>query len=552
MKALYRKYRPQTFDAIVGQSMIVHSLKNQVRDGNVSHAYLFSGTRGTGKTSAAKILSRAVNCLHPKEGNPCNECEHCLEILNNQSLDVVEMDAASNNGVEDIRDLKDKVIYPPSNLNYKVYIIDEVHMLSKGAFNALLKILEEPPSHLIFILATTELERIPTTIISRTQQFNFRRIGEEDLIKNMRYVLDQEEICYELPAVEIIASHSDGAMRDALSILDQCLSLEEKLTEESVRQILGLVSDTALVDLSEFILKRDSRSLLDLIQREYDMGKNMSLFLQEVLGHYRNLLLTASTGVPPSSLGVTERERVVSIARAMGLDEIFSSIDSLNEANSRIRFAEDPKLLVEVTLLKLMTEKSALKFDANKKLPQSEEESRPSVQVQVAPQVETPQISNEVTREKAPEKPLDNTEQEGEKSEESSKEQVGENLPQGVLNKENDRVIIDNDLNLINQLKDQWETILNDLRAEKVNTYALLREGFPVSFENKLITIGFEAGYDFHLQAMSTPQNLEALKHVLRAHFNDEVEVRLVKVEKNKDAVNELIEIFGKENIKFE
>src|SRR5699024_3321394 len=166
MKALYRKYRPQTFDAIIVKPMIVQSLKNQVKDGNVSHAYLFSGTRGTGKTSAAKILSRAVNCLNPQDGNPCNECEHCLEILNNQSLDVVEMDAASNNGVEDIRDLKDKIIYPPSNLDYKVYIIDEVHMLSKGAFNALLKILEEPPNHLIFILATTEPERIPTTIIS--------------------------------------------------------------------------------------------------------------------------------------------------------------------------------------------------------------------------------------------------------------------------------------------------------------------------------------------------------------------------------------------------
>src|SRR5699024_903166 len=195
-----------------------------------------------------------------------------------------------------------------------------------------------------------------TTIISRTQQFNFRRIGEDDLIKNMNYVLDQEGIKFEPSAVEIIAAHSDGAMRDALSILDQCLSLEDSLTEESVRQILGLVSDTVLVDLTEYLLERDSQSLLELIQREYDMGKNMSLFLQEVLEHFRNLLLTASTNTPPTSLGREERERVIGHADAMGLNKIFISIDILNEATGRIRFAEDPKLLVEVTLLKLMTE----------------------------------------------------------------------------------------------------------------------------------------------------------------------------------------------------
>ena len=253
-QALYRKYRSKTFEEIVGQNHVTTALKNQIINNEFSHAYLFSGTRGTGKTSCAKILSRAVNCEHPVDGNPCNECESCRSILEDRVMDVVEMDAASNNGVDDIRELKDKVVYPPQNLKYKVYIIDEVHMLSKGAFNALLKILEEPPRHLIFILATTEPEKIPTTILSRLQRYNFKRISEDEISSNLERISKIENREVEPEVFELIANSSDGAMRDSLSLLDQLFSFsDEKLTYERAIDILGIVSNKFLFNLSDAI-----------------------------------------------------------------------------------------------------------------------------------------------------------------------------------------------------------------------------------------------------------------------------------------------------------
>ena len=227
-QALYRQYRPKTFDEVLGQEHITRTLRQQVLKGNIGHAYLFSGTRGTGKTSAAKILSRAVNCLNPQDGNPCNECEICKGILDESLMDVIEMDAASNNSVDDVRDLKEKVIYPPSRARFKVYIIDEVHMLSKGAFNALLKTLEEPPKHLIFILATTEPERLPQTILSRCQRFDFKRITNKDIVLNMKNITGGLNVEIEDRVLSLIARNSDGAMRDALSLLDQCISFNNE------------------------------------------------------------------------------------------------------------------------------------------------------------------------------------------------------------------------------------------------------------------------------------------------------------------------------------
>ena len=257
-KALYRKYRSKTFDELYGQEAVVASLKNQVKNNEISHAYIFQGTRGTGKTSAAKILSRAVNCLHPVDGNPCNECENCKRILNESVLDVVEMDAASNNGVDDIRDLKDKVIYPPQALKYKVYIIDEVHMLSKGAFNALLKILEEPPRHLIFILATTEIEKIPATILSRSQKFNFKRISVEDIESNLKRITELEGKSCDEEVFTLIAKTADGAMRDALSVLDQLLTKnEDHIKLEDAMEVLGISSSELLFSLSKAMIEKN-------------------------------------------------------------------------------------------------------------------------------------------------------------------------------------------------------------------------------------------------------------------------------------------------------
>ena len=235
-QALYRKYRSRTFDEVVGQDQVINSIKYQVKNSTVSHAYIFSGTRGTGKTSTAKILARAVNCEHPIDGNPCNECETCKSILRGTNLDVVEMDAASNNGVDDIGDLREKAFYPPSTSKYKVYIIDEVHMLSKGAFNALLKILEEPPKHLIFILATTEIERVPQTILSRTQRYTFKRISIDTISKNISEILAKEGKTIDVAGIDLIAQMADGSMRDAVSLLDRVVALSLIHISEPTRQ----------------------------------------------------------------------------------------------------------------------------------------------------------------------------------------------------------------------------------------------------------------------------------------------------------------------------
>ncbi|HQA57033.1 MAG TPA: DNA polymerase III subunit gamma/tau, partial [Acetivibrio sp.] len=266
--ALYRKWRPLVFEDVVEQEHVVKTLRNSINTGRIAHAYLFSGTRGTGKTTMAKIFSRAVNCLNPKDGDPCNECEICKGILNGSLLDVIEIDAASNNGVDNVRELRDEVVYTPSKAKYKVYIIDEVHMLSTGAFNALLKTLEEPPSHVIFILATTEPHKLPATILSRCQRFDFRRISVDSIAKRIEYIAGESGVDIKEDASRLIAKLSDGALRDAISILDQCISLGNKeLTYEDVLKVVGLVTDTFIVEVVDNIKNQDVGKVLEAVNR---------------------------------------------------------------------------------------------------------------------------------------------------------------------------------------------------------------------------------------------------------------------------------------------
>lgn len=368
-KALYRKYRSKTFDELYGQDAVVASLKNQVKNNEISHAYIFQGTRGTGKTSAAKILSRAVNCLHPVDGNPCNECENCKRILNESVLDVVEMDAASNNGVDDIRDLKDKVIYPPQVLKYKVYIIDEVHMLSKGAFNALLKILEEPPRHLIFILATTEIEKIPATILSRSQKFNFKRISVEDIEDNLKRITELEGKSCDDEVFTLIAKTADGAMRDALSVLDQLLTKnKDHIKLEDAMEVLGISSSDLLFSLSSAMIKRDINSSLDVIDEIYREGVDFNTLASQILSHFRDILLVKTLSNPKKIVYTTYLKEFQNLAGSLELEDLLDIIEVLKELALEIKYADNKRVVFEMNAVKICSRSSKKDLEGRIKL----------------------------------------------------------------------------------------------------------------------------------------------------------------------------------------
>lgn len=324
-QALYRKYRPQTFDDVVGQMAVTQTLKMQLQSGRLSHAYLFTGSRGTGKTSSAKILAKAVNCENLQDGNPCNRCKSCLSIDSGSCMDVLEIDAASNNGVDNVRDLRDDAIYTPSQVKMRVYIIDEVHMLSISAFNALLKIIEEPPEHLLFILATTELHKVPATILSRCQRFSFRRIGQEDIAARLQYVAFQENIELDDAAARVLARLADGGMRDGLSLLDQCASATAgDLTAEKVYSCLGVAGIQECGKLMSYIADHDTGNALSLLNRFYAEGKDMGALLDELACLARDFMVIQSAPDKAISMlsGVASDDVVFQLAKRFSSAEL--------------------------------------------------------------------------------------------------------------------------------------------------------------------------------------------------------------------------------------
>ncbi len=333
-QAFYRKYRPSSFADVLGQEHITDVLCRQLAGGNVFHAYLFTGTRGTGKTTCAKILAKAVNCLNAKDGNPCGECEACLNIAAGEVTDIVEIDAASNNSVDNIRDLRDKVNFAPSSVKYRVFIIDEVHMLSISAFNALLKTLEEPPAHVIFILATTEVHKLPATILSRCQRFDFKRIENDKLIARINFVCREEGLKISETAAALIASAADGGMRDALSLLDLCASKSNDITEEIVMAACGLTGNEYLNDLACLFKNRDTSAALALVDKLYLNGIDMLRLCSELTTFYRNLMIikTVKTGELPIVCSAAQLERFKEISEGYELKEILRTLSLLQEA----------------------------------------------------------------------------------------------------------------------------------------------------------------------------------------------------------------------------
>lgn len=600
-QALYRKYRSKTFDEIVGQDQVINSIKYQVKNSTVSHAYIFSGTRGTGKTSTAKILARAVNCEHPIDGNPCNECETCKSILRGTNLDVVEMDAASNNGVDDIRDLREKAFYPPSTSKYKVYIIDEVHMLSKGAFNALLKILEEPPKHLIFILATTEIERVPQTILSRTQRYSFKRISVDTISKNISEIISKEGRSIDEAGIDLIAQMADGSMRDAVSLLDRVVAVNDKqISYDRIIEVLGVTTEDTLFELATSILNSDASSIIMSVANLADDGKDMMVLIDGIVSFFRNILIAKNLNDPRKIIRVKDMDRYIAIAQAFSNSEILNIIKILSETKARSRYITNKRTMLEAALLEIVSyrqddilnrveniermlssgnfkdlkppKREYFDFKIDKKS-DNKEVSKISSKDDIKPSevnafedshTDVPEnISNEVSREDYKDNngadnaygAVEDFTCEAEIEVEVQGNYTDENLTEEVENTEEieenqDNQEIDYTENELQGIFNRAIQILKE-RSERIIS-GMLVMGRLDSFEDNIATIAFEEQGRSFYQTLNNSETIEKIEAVLKELTNDNISVKfVVKSNSDIDSIKDRIgNLFGEDSIK--
>lgn len=514
-KALYRQFRPLNFDEMYGQKHILKILRNQIINDNIAHAYLLSGTRGTGKTSTAKIFSRAVNCQNPENGNPCNKCESCLGLLDGTNLDVLEMDAASNNSVDDIRDLKDKVKYPPTNGKYKVYIIDEVHMLSKGAFNALLKTLEEPPEYLIFILATTEPQKLPATILSRCQRYDFKRIDTDDVINNMTMICDTLGIAAEDKALRLIARNCDGAMRDAHSILDQCISLsDDKLTYDYVLSIMGAVKNDSVFNVSESIIKFDVYSTLKNINDIINDGKDIGQFIKDLIAHFRNLMICKAVDDISDIIDLTleDQNRLKLQSEEVSLNTITRIINLLSEAEIQIKKTTQPRIILEVAIIKILNPESDNSLD-----------DIVSRMDKLEHTIQSGQIKIETTSNTIQEKETDDKEVKKKVKKESVTKEVAN---QDVKTVKEEKLVADDDI--ANSIKENWKKIISEIKKEKIKIYTLITNGTIEVVKNNTVVVSFKKEYEFFKNALETADNKLYVEQFLTKKCGCDISIKYI------------------------
>ena len=512
-QALYRVWRPQNFQQVVGQKIVTQTLKNSITTDQISHAYLFAGPRGTGKTSCAKIFAKAINCLDSQDGEPCNHCENCVAINENRLTDIIEIDAASNNGVDEIRDIRDKVKYPPTQAKYKVYIIDEVHMLSTGAFNALLKTLEEPPAHVVFILATTEIQKVPATIISRTQRFNFRRISADDIAEQLIHILTEKNISYDDQAIAVISRAADGGMRDALSILDQVLSFgNDHVSLENALEVTGDADDQSLAHYLSAIFNQNVTEALQTINTLFADGCSANRLIEGIIELLRDLLLQKNDAQLLTQMSYRQLDAdLITAATQIQSAQLYQMIDLINEIQLQLKNSAHSELFLEVMTVKLANAaKTAAPVSEGAAANQAEVEK---LQTQVA---ELKQQLSKLEKHGVAASPRTTT----------PKASTPVHKTDVKINRQQVYHVLENATKeSLTAVRDVWPDLLSKLTPAK---RAMMKVSQPVAASADAIVVAFT--YEFTLRTATTDQDLQdALKQELNALMQNEADIILVQ-----------------------
>lgn len=537
--ALYREWRPQTFKDVVGQEHITLTLRNQIKSNRIAHAYLLCGTRGTGKTSTAKIMAKAVNCLNPIDGEPDNTCDICKKINSGTCLDVVELDAASHNGVDNIRDIIDDIQYPPKEAKYKVYIIDEVHMLSIGAVNAFLKTLEEPPENVIFILATTDPQKLPITILSRCQRYDFKRIRQQDIFKRLRKIVDEQGIYADDKSLSIIARMSDGAMRDALSLLDQAISMGDgKIDYDNIVDMLGLVTNDNIFKLVDAVIDKNVESSIKLLDEIILSGKDVYNFIKELINHMRNLMMTKVSDNPEEiiNMSLDNIKMLKEQCSKIRVEEIMRYIRILQEAEELSKQSKQSRIFLELAIISMCK----IEYDTSNEILLSRINRLENIIKQG-----NIQISNENKNKinKDMQKITSSVNKVNNEHNKVEKEPVKDN----VIEKENNKESEVNSKITLDEVKKSWKDVLEILKSRrKMVVYASLVTGELVSCKNGVIVVAYKEDFAFNKDRLEKREYLNIVEGVLSEVYKERLKIKYIVIT-NKDK-NKSVEEILKEN----